>query len=104
MREASYAAQEKAIEKLTMVALNKPQAQWKSDFEYAIVLEKVVQAHQLKIENRWRNKSRANPLLAIQNNTQINVINQNVDKYANDGLKDVKVKSLLDKLDKILGD
>ena len=52
MREAAYTAQEKAIEKLSMVALNKPQSQWKSDFEYAIVLEKIVQMHQLKIENR----------------------------------------------------
>lgn len=104
MREAAYAAHEQAIEKLTRVVINKPQSEWKSDFEYAIVLEKIIQAHQLKIENRGWNKTRANPITAIQNNTQINVINQNVDMYANKSKTDEKIQTLISRLDKILGD
>lgn len=104
MREAAYAAHEQAIEKLSRVVINKPQSQRKSDFEYAIVLEKIVQARQLQIENRWWNKTRANPIAQIQNNTQINIINQNVDMYANKSKTDEKVQTLISRLDKILSE
>jgi hypothetical protein len=52
MREAAYAAHEAVIEKLSRVVIDKPMEEWKSTFEYSIVLEKIIQAHQLKIENR----------------------------------------------------
>ena len=102
LREAAYAAQDKAIEKLAMAVSNKKDKTFKSDFEYAIAIEKLIQAHQLRIENRGWNLSRGNPLVVHQQNNQINIINQNVDSYATLWKKEEKVKSLVKKLDGIL--
>jgi hypothetical protein len=74
--------------------------EWKSTFEYSIVLEKIIQAHQLKIENRWWNRTRQSPITALQNN-QINIINQNVDTHTN-SLKEESLQKLMSELDNIL--
>jgi len=100
MREAAYAAQDRAIEKLALTL--KKTGKFKSDFERAIAIEKLIQAHQLRIENRWWNKTRATPFSAQQNNTHINIINQHVNNVVIEGSKEGSVKSLLGELDKLL--
>ena len=102
MREAAYAAQDRAIEKLTLTLKNS--SNFKSDFERALAIEKLIQAHQLRIENHGWNRSRGNPLVMQQQNNHINIINQNVDNYAVEWNKEAKVKALISKLDSILDD
>jgi len=101
MREAAYTAHEAVIERLARVVIDKPMDAWKSTFEYSIVLEKLIQAHQLKIDNRWWNQTRANPITALQQNNQINIINQNVDTHTN-SLKEESLQKLMSELDNIL--
>ena len=82
MREAAYAAQDRAIEQLTLTV--KKSGNFKSDFERAIAIEKLIQAHQLRIENRGWNRTRATPFSMQQTNNHVNIINQHIDGYARD--------------------
>jgi hypothetical protein len=100
MREAAYSAQDKAIESLSLTV--KKGWNFKSDFERSIALEKLINAHQLRIENRGWNKTRATPFSVQQTNNHINIVNQHIDSYTVEWQKEVKIKSLLGTLDKLL--
>ena len=57
-------------------------------------MEKLINAYQLRIENRGWNKTRATPFSIQQTNNHINIINQHVDNIAIDK-KEEKVKALV---------
>ncbi|MEI6673502.1 MAG: hypothetical protein WCL02_09835 [bacterium] len=101
MREAMLARQERTIEKMAMRLQNTKKRN--DEFRYCLIMDKLIQAQQLNIENRGWNKSR--PTLDSSKATNNFVfLNQNAQAVANMSPLDLKLEKLYAKMDAILGD
>lgn len=100
LMEAALQAQDKIIENSTRRLMDKD-IKRRSDFEYILAAEKVALLHQMRIDNRWRNKSKPwlNNLL-IQNN-QFNIFTNNMDTFTQTGPSE-KMQEVLGVLDEVI--
>lgn len=75
LKEATFAAQERLVEKMAIYVSKRPESSWKP-FEYMAAMETIARVRQQLVENRNWNASRMNPLIALTQSTQLNVFEE----------------------------